>query len=155
MNRQTIVERALYVLVPLIGFAVVYGAPMLCRRVAIDQGWYVAAGAAAAPFVRRLPDVDEPLDTVPTATQHDNQHEHAIDGIAIANAAVVDVAPRLRLTLNTITEHDATEYELAFRTPECDDFPTIDPREIPTLIDALSELYRSYCTHIFRDDASD
>lgn len=88
-----------------------------------------------------LPDVDEPLDTVPTATQHDNQHEHAIDGIAIANAAVVDIAPWLRFTLDTITEHDATEYALAFGTPdECDDFPTIDAGQIPALIDALSEL---------------
>lgn len=153
MNRQTIVERALYVLVPLIGFAVVYGPPMLGLRVAIDQGWYVAAGAATVPFVRRIPDIEEPIGAVPTFTRHDNERD--VDGILITNAAVVDVAARLRLTLDTITEHDATVYELAFGTPdECGDFPTIDAEQIPTLIDALGELYRTYCEHTYRDDTS-
>ena len=43
MNRQTIVERVLCVLVPLLGFALIYGLPMLGMKVAVDHGWYVAS----------------------------------------------------------------------------------------------------------------
>lgn len=46
MNRQTIVERALCVLVPLLGFAVIYGLPMLALKTAVEHGWYVAADTA-------------------------------------------------------------------------------------------------------------
>lgn len=55
MNRQTIVERALCVLVPLLGFALLYGLPMLGMKVAVDHGWYVASAATIVPFLRATP----------------------------------------------------------------------------------------------------
>ncbi|QHG81086.1 hypothetical protein D1O33_03385 [Rhodococcus rhodochrous] len=66
----------------------------------------------------------------------------------------VDVGTTLRLTLDRLcTDSGVLEYELAFDTPDgCDDFPAIDAGEIPALIDALSELYRAYCTHAYQDD---
>jgi hypothetical protein len=55
MNRQTIVERALCVLVPLLGFAVFYGLPMLGLKFAVDHGLYVASAATVLPFLRATP----------------------------------------------------------------------------------------------------
>lgn len=55
MNRQTIVERALCVLIPLLGFALLYGLPMLGMKVAVDHGWYVASAATIVPFLRATP----------------------------------------------------------------------------------------------------
>ncbi|MCD2142115.1 hypothetical protein [Rhodococcus pyridinivorans] len=55
MNRQTIVERALCVLIPLLGFALLYGLPMLGMKVAIEHGWYVASAATIIPFLRATP----------------------------------------------------------------------------------------------------
>lgn len=74
----------------------------------------------------------------------------------ITNIAAVDVTKQLRLTLDRIeTDNHATEYELAFGASDGDDnFPTIDPDEIPALIDTLTELYRTHRAHIYRDDTS-
>ncbi|NLV77782.1 MAG: hypothetical protein GXY65_00255 [Rhodococcus sp.] len=52
MNRQTIVERALYILLPLLAVALLYGLPMLGLNFAVDHGLYVAAASAAVPFAR-------------------------------------------------------------------------------------------------------
>ncbi|UYP19780.1 hypothetical protein OED52_04270 [Rhodococcus sp. Z13] len=212
MNRQTIVERAPYALVPLLGFALAYGLPMLGLRFAIEHGWYVAAAAAVAflPGRGRLTAFDvldqlapeqitesefrdhcglmideleraaiasgrgrEQWRTVPLWTESDverirrgilaeraelaeleNRGEEPLgDEVTVTTVTAVDVAPRLRVTLDAITTEDGTDYELAFGTPDgCDDFPTLHLREIPALIDALSRLYRDHSAPAGRKD---
>lgn len=51
MNRQTIVQRALCVLAPLLAFALIYGLPMLTLKTAVEHGWYVAADTQSLPEV--------------------------------------------------------------------------------------------------------
>ncbi|MDJ0398858.1 hypothetical protein [Rhodococcus rhodochrous] len=180
MNRQTIVERALCVLVPLLGFALVYGLPMLGLKFAVDHGWYVASAATAVPLLRATPlerisevlgyhehhgrrcahVVLEELDGAPeleVCIWADELHVDAdtpLDtGTQITTVAAADVATKLRLTLDRLEHGDGPEYELAFGTPDgCDDFPLIDPADIPPLIDALAELYRTYHAHLDRED---
>lgn len=214
MNRQTIVERVLCVLVPLLGFALVYGLPMLGLRVAIDHGWYVASAAPTVPYLFNRPRltafdvldrlgpeqvteqefldhcglmIDEieraALDsgrlreqwrTVPLWTDadvgrirrgvlaehvelaelevHDDTHT-GDDETTVKTVTAVDVSTNLRLTLDWLKPDNGPAYELAFGTPGgCDDFPTIDPADIPTLIDVLGDLYRTYHARLDRED---
>lgn len=56
MNRPPIVKRAaIALLLPLLGFALLYGLPMLGMKVAVDHGWYVASAATIVPFLRATP----------------------------------------------------------------------------------------------------
>jgi len=52
MNRDRIVRRALWVLLPILVVALVYGLPMLGLKLAVDHGLYVAAASAALPLGR-------------------------------------------------------------------------------------------------------
>lgn len=58
MNRSrsvsTLASRFIALLLPLLGFALLYGLPMLGMKVAVDHGWYVAAASAALPIGRHL-----------------------------------------------------------------------------------------------------
>ncbi|WP_138842742.1 hypothetical protein [Rhodococcus pyridinivorans] len=182
MNRQTIVERALCVLVPLLGFALVYGLPMLGLKFAVDHGLYIASAATVVPFLRatRLEQISEvlgyhehggrrcahvvleELDGAPEFEVCIWADELHVDvdtppdaGAQIRTVVAADVAMNLRLTLDRLEHGDGPEYELAFGTPDgCDDFPLIDPADIPSLIDTLTELYRTYHAHRDRDDSS-
>lgn len=71
MNRSPIVERALCVLLPLLGFALVYGLPMLGLNFAIEHGLYVASAATIVPFLRgdRLERVVHVLDFLTHGTE--------------------------------------------------------------------------------------
>lgn len=65
------------------------------------------------------------------------------DEATITNLAAADVTARLHLTLDRIAgDGRPAEYELTFDGNG--NFPTIDPDEIPALIDALTVLYRQW-----------
>ncbi|QOW00615.1 hypothetical protein RCF27_10215 [Rhodococcus pyridinivorans] len=180
MNRQTIVERALCVLVPLLGFALIYGLPMLGLKFAVDHGLYIASAATVVPFLRATPleRISEvlgyhehdgrrcayvPLEELDGAPEFevciwaDELHVDTLPdvGTQITTVGAAYIAANLRLTLDRLEHGDGPEYELAFGTPDgCDDFPLIDPADIPSLIDALTELYRTYHAHLDREDSS-
>lgn len=80
MNRQTIVERAPYVLLLLLGFAVVYGLPMLGLSIAVEHGWFAAAGIAAVSFLRA-----DPCERVVDVLDY---HQHGHERCAMVNLKI-------------------------------------------------------------------
>lgn len=64
MNRQTIVERAVCALVVILGFALVYGLPMLGLSFAVDHGLYIAAAGSAAVSPLRADRLERVVDVL-------------------------------------------------------------------------------------------
>ncbi|MBH0121595.1 hypothetical protein I0Q12_19590 [Rhodococcus sp. CX] len=52
MNRSFIVRRAVCALAGILGFALIYGLPMLGLSLAVEHGLYVTSAATVVPFLR-------------------------------------------------------------------------------------------------------
>lgn len=87
MNRPRIVSTAHVVLITLVGFALVYGLPMLGLDFAIDHGLYVDSAATVVPFLRgdRLERVVDVLDF----------HTHGTEQCATVVLEAVDGCPEM------------------------------------------------------------
>ena len=152
MNRRHIVERTLVVLLPLLGFALVYGLPMLGLNFAIDHGLYVAAASAVVPAVRSLRTV------IPTAFWVDEDGtEHAIESITPQRSF-----PGWKLVRFTDESMDTSlvqERHIVVRTPDTEGVQTANTLPLgsqekmgdPPLFRASPENHLN--THLFRDVA--
>lgn len=130
MHRHRIVSTAQVVLLPILGFALVYGLPMLGLNFAIDHGLYVAAGIAAASFLRL--DGDERVGVLEYCTGTDGVQLALVeidgdleygDGLGALRLAVeVD---RLSVHVDDVEQTDsgdATEKPVTGHVVDADDF---------------------------------
>ncbi|MFD6676057.1 hypothetical protein ACFWDA_17020 [Rhodococcus zopfii] len=171
MNRSPIVERTLVVLLPLLGFALVYGLPMLGLDFAVDHGLYVASAATVAPLLRLAPAaywVDE------TGAEHELESitpchsfpgwklvrftDDNMDAALVQERHIVVRTPLLPIGnsvegvrqahtlfrgISPTTVFSVTEGYSLNEDPS-NSHRAVDPSEIPELVDALLELHRSW-----------